>query len=282
MDEQENILQTAARELPTPSELATVEDHTGGVLKRLIALPAAMKLQEVDVSAHNAHPTRVEGSATFTEADSFLAYVNRHADPARTVVWASFDPRTYKLSFAAVFDEHAKDGTPGWRKHRATYAPAPSVEWGMWTGNNGPDKAKAQFDFALFIENNAADITGTPTEADMLKMATEFQARQDQLVKSAVRLQSGGVDMTYVSTDDAQTVEHMKLFDEFHIAIPVFWGVTTAELLKAKLRYRTPQGKPVFWYELQRPDKAHEQAARDMLQRVRDGIGEVPLLMGSL
>lgn len=283
MDEQENIAQTLVRELPTATiitNLASQDSPDAQVSAVVIAVPSAQKLETLDLEKYRQHPTRADGTAKFAEPDSFLAYVARHSKPDTTVIWCDFNPRTFALSFTAVFDDHGQ--APGWRKHRAVYTPAPSVEWGIWTGNNGQERAKGQFEFAVFLENNHDDITGTPTSVDMLKMATEFQARQDQLVKSAVRLQSGGVDLTYVSTDDAATVEHMKLFDEFHIGIPVFWGVTTAELLKAKLRYRTPNGKPTFWYELQRPDKAHEAAARDLILRIREGIGGLPLLMGQL
>lgn len=279
MDEQENILQTAARELPIAKEMALITPGNEGPAAVVFAVPVGQRLETIELEKYRFNPTRADGTAKFSSVGSFLAYVDRHSIHFSTVVWADFDPRTYKLSFTAVFDDHSGTGA-GWRKHRAVYTPAASVEWGIWSGANR--KVQSQVDFALFIEDNAADINGMPSEADMLKMATEFEARQDMRLKSAVRLQSGGVRMEYVDTDDAATVQHMQLFDSFHIAIPVFFGADTAEKIKAKLRYRIQSGNVSFWYELQRPDKAHERAAHDMIERVREGIGGLPLLMGSL
>lgn len=282
MEEIENIAQTLARELPQATQLAAIGDpetHGAAPSALLFNLPAGQKIETVDLEKYRAHPSRADGTAKFSEAESFLAYVKRHASTDSTVVWCDFDPRSYALSFTAVFDDHALTAA-GWRKHRAVFKPAPSVEWGIWTGAN--KKPMAQVEFAEFLENNHEDITGTPTSTDMLQMATQFEIRQDQALKSAVRLQSGGVELQYIANDDTQTVERMKLFDEFRLGIPVFWGNTTGEMLKAKLRYRQQQSKVTFWYELQRPDKAHEQAAREMIQRVRDGIEGLPLLMGNL
>jgi uncharacterized protein YfdQ (DUF2303 family) len=275
--ERENIAQTLARELPTAHllEAPDVADHL-----LLVSVPKSHQVERIELEKFADAPRRIVGSATMDEPQAFIDYVNRFKNPA-SAVWCKFDPVSYALSFSAVFDEHAP-GKPAWRGHKATYSPALSVEWGVWTKNNGSQKAQSQADFALFLEQNYLDITGTPTSEQMLQMATQFEARQDQVLKSAVRLQSGGVELSYVGTDDAATIEKMKLFDEFHLGIPVFRGSKTAEQMKAKLRYRITSGKVVFWYELIRPDKAHEQAARDLILQVQTGIGEVPVFMGSL
>jgi uncharacterized protein YfdQ (DUF2303 family) len=114
----------------------------------------------------------------------------------------------------------------------------------------------------------------------MLEMATNFVAAQDSVFKSATRLQSGGVTMTYVADPNAETVESMKLFEKFALGIPVFrdggaWG------LFARLKYRLGQGKVTFHYELVRPDRVHESAARNLIEVVKTGLGDVPLLMGT-
>lgn len=273
--EKENIAQTLARELPQ----AKVLESTGidGMLL-MVAVPKNQQLERIDLEKFAPAPRRIVGAATMDEPDSFVAYVNRFKTAA-SAVWCKFDPVSYALSFTAVFDEHAP-GAPAWRGHKASYTPALSVEWGIWTKNNHDIKPQAEF--ALFLEQNHLDISGTPTSEQMLQMATQFEARQDQTLKSAVRLQSGGVELSYVGTDDAATIEKMKVFDEFHLGLPVFRGSKNAELLKAKLRYRIASGTVKFWYELIRPDKAHEQAARDLIKYVQQGVGEVPVQMGSL
>lgn len=276
---QENIAQTLARELPKPSIVQTLStaDEDGAVI--YVAVPNHTKLEKIDGESLLRAPRRTKASTTLTDHPSFLQYVNDHKELA-TAVWCQFDPVTYKLAFNAVIDEIGP-AMPAWRSHKAGFVPTMSNEWTAWTENNR--KVMSQVEFAYFIEEHEDDISavdGYPSSLDMMKMATEFEARQDQGIKSAVRLQNGGVELAYVSNDDAQTIEKMRLFEKFKIGIPVFRGATDGCLLDARLRYRTHQGKATFWYELVRPDRAHEMAAQTMIKTVRDGLNEVPVLMG--
>jgi uncharacterized protein YfdQ (DUF2303 family) len=88
------------------------------------------------------------------------------------------------------------------------------------------------------------------------------------------------VRLEYVDDDDAATLTQMKLFERFQIGIPVFWA-GPAYRIDARLKYRHGSGKVSFWYELIRADRVHEAAAKDLIDRVRAGLGGVPLLMGS-
>ena len=77
-----------------------------------------------------------------------------------------------------------------------------------------------QSEFATFIEDNLPDIAGGdgfPSGTDMQCMAIDFEAKRDMRFKSAIRLQSGGVDLAFVQQEDNGTIEKMKLFDRFAI-----------------------------------------------------------------
>jgi uncharacterized protein YfdQ (DUF2303 family) len=282
----ENIAQTLTRELPKPQVLHTqsLEAEDDAVIH--LAMPNGFKHITVDNEVLRDHPRRTEASAVLTEPDDFIAYVDRHANPS-SVIWTKFDPTTYSLEFTSVIDEHGRD-TAGWRRHKAHYKPQMSIEWNTWVKND--KEAMTQVEFAAFLESQEDDIAhvdGRPTHLEMMKMALEFEARQDQKIKSAVRLQNGGIEMSYIGNDDAETIEKMKVFDKFTIGIPAFRGVKDelgkplGYLIDARLRYRTGQGKVVFWYELIRADKTHELAATTLIRRIQDGVGEVPMFMGS-
>ena len=277
--ENENIAATLNRVLPKPEVLFTDtpngEERFGSITH--VAVPKGFELKAVDNEVVLAHPRRAKATATFTDAESFIAYVKQHTI-AGTTTWCSFDPQTFALSFTTVIDEHDK-GAPGWRKHRAVFEPAMSAEWKAWKGLNA--KPFAQVDFAEWIEAHSDDIAaaeGFPTSLQMLTMATEFQANEDRALKSTVKLQSGGVRLTYIADPDAGTVATMQMFERFAIGIPVFhdgsaWSIT------ARLKYRLSAGKVSFFYELVRPDRVHQGAAKELIKQIRESIG-VPVLMG--
>ena len=275
----ENIAATLARTLPTAAIISSINERGTDQLGLLeIAVPKNFDLKELDFERLLPNPRRTKAIAKFSDARSFIDYVKAHKF-AGTTVWCDFNPQTFALSFAAVIDEHAA-GTPGWRDHRATFSPDMSAEWKAWKGKNSAQFA--QVDFAEWIEEHADDIStanGLPTSLQMLTMATEFQANEERVLKSSVKLQSGGVRLTYIADPDAGTTESMQMFDKFAIGIPVFqggsaWGIT------ARLKYRLNQGRVTFHYELVRPDRVHDGAAKELIQHVTDEVG-VPVRMGS-
>lgn len=279
--EDENIAQTLARELPAPTMVLDTRIAELTFNDRLVHLgvPNGFKIQEIDLERLMPHPRHKNGVASFSDAASFIKYVETHRQ-AGTTVWCKFNPQTFDLHFTAVLDEHSAQNA-GWRGHRATFAPDMSSEWKAWKGKHGT--SFAQVTFAEWIEEHADDVASRdnlPTSLQMLQMATEFQANEERALKSSVKLQSGGVRLTYIADPDAGTTESMQMFDKFGLGIPVFQG-GAAWALTARLKYRLNAGKVSFHYELVRPDRVHEGAAKELINVITAGIGDVPLLMGS-
>lgn len=267
-----NIAETLAAVLPQ----AALIRETGDILH--FAVPANTAIKEFDLEKTLPNPRRMKSKAEFADAESFLAYVLRHRGDG-TVAWCDFNPQTFALSFTAVLDDHAP-GAPGWRSHKAVFAPDMSAEWKAWKGSNS--KPFPQVAFAEWIQEHDEDIAaanGMPSSLQMLEMATNFVMNEERSLKSTVRLQSGGTRLTFIADPDQGTVESMQLFERFALGIPVFhggaaWGLT------ARLKYRNNGGKLSFYYELVRADRIHDGAAKELIAKVRDGLGDVPLLMG--
>ena len=275
---QPNIAETLARVLPVATLLHPKEPVPGDIIQ--VALPAGMTLKDIDTEKMLANPRRTKSTADFADHESFLAYVKRHR-LTNTVAWCSFDPQTFALWFTAVIDDHAPAAVAGWRTHQATFKPAMSAEWKAWKGAN--KNAFDQVPFAEWIQEHEDDIAtanGLPTSLQMLAMATDFVAQEEHALKSAVKLQGGGVRLTYIADADKGTTEDMRLFERFALGIPVFHG-GSAWSITARLKYRIATGKVKFHYELVRPDRVHEHAALELIGKVREGLGDVPLLMGS-
>lgn len=277
-----NLAETLSEVLPKAKIIHEIETGIDGLTIAHAAVPSTSTLREVrvDLEALLPHPRRTKAVASFDAPASFLAYVKRHATP-QSVVWCIFDPQSFALAFEAVFDEHAP-GRAGWRAHRAVMKPDHSAEWKAWKGRNAT--SMPQVTFAEWIQEHEDDITsnanGLPTSLQMHAMATEFVANEERVLKSTVKLQSGGVRLTYIADPDAGTTETMQMFERFAIGIPVFHG-GAAWAITARLKYRISAGKVNFHYELVRPDRVHDGAARELIDEVRAGLGDVPLFMGA-
>lgn len=283
----ENIAQTLARELPT-AKIIHIQGAAGGGGITHVLVPKTFDLKAIDDAALLANPRSNDATASFADGESFLAYVKYHAADGATV-WCDFNPATYALTFTAVFDEH-RPSLPAWRKHRAELKPRLSEEWKAWIGMDGTKHAMHQIEFATWIEDHEKDFAhreGFPTSLQMLEMATAFEATSDKRIRSKTRISSGGIQLEFVDTENQESVEKMRLFERFLIAIPVFWSMPAgaeqsveAWPITARLKYRIAAA-PTFWYELQRPDLVHQAAAVKLIAQIREGLGSVPLRLGA-
>jgi len=272
----DNLAETLARELKAPIEIIGAEDLD----VRRVALPPGWRIEERDDEKLLDAPRRKRASVKLLDAESFIEYMKRHGSLTDSTIWCETDYVAGKVDFLGIINDHGEDATAAaWRDHTATFAPEFSEEWKRWAGNS--DKAFGQAEFANFIDNNLKDITGgdgMPSGTQMLEMAISFEAKQDMRFKSAIRLQSGGVQMQFVQDDDQQTIEKMQMFDRFAIGIPVFWN-GDAYRIEARLRYRVRDGKLTFWYELIRKDKTLEAATKTIIDTIREKTG-TPFFFG--
>lgn len=230
----------------------------------------------IDLEKTLPNPLRKRGTVTLNDADSFIRYTkNQGAADTRIYCETSYSAGVVK--FMGVLNDY--DAQPHWQDFRSIYEPPKSEEWKTWTGNN--KKVMDQMTFALFIEDNLKDIAGeTPSGTQMLEMAKSLEIKHDLRVKSAIRTQSGGINLEFVATDDAATVERMNVFDRFSIGIAPFFN-GQAYKVDARLRYRAANGTVQFWFELIRPDLTLQAATVDMIEAIKTGTG-FPVLMGKL
>lgn len=255
------------------SKIQPVEISNEKHVKR-VALPPQWTLTEKNDEALLQVPNRKHGTIQLDDVDSFIKYITRHIIKDQTTIYCIADYAEGKVSFRAVINDH--NGNPDgqqWRDYVALYTPKASVEWARWLISN--KQPFSQFDFAMFIEDNLADIAaveGMPTGQQLLEMALSFQASQDMKYKSAIRLQNGGVNMSFVQDDDNQTLMNMKMFEKIAIGIPAFWN-GDAYRIDARLRYRVKEGTLRFWYELIREDKVLQDAAETLIIKIKAETG---------
>lgn len=269
---QTNIAETIVREARKPFSIS-------GEYDKFIALPDGWKLEDTEKS--EMQPRRKRGRVELNDTDSFVGYIKRHGSLANCTIWCEANYSAGKVAFKSILNDHGEEETSQqWRDHVAIFSPAYSEEWKRWTTHDA--KTFTQSEFAIFIEDNLKDVAGvpnSPTGAQMLEMAISFEANQDMRFKSAIRLQSGGVQMQFVQDDDAQTLAKMQMFDRFSIGIPVFWN-GDAYQVDARLRYRVRDGKLTFWYELIREDKVLEASTKTLIEKIKAETGQ-PFFFGN-
>ncbi|WP_260927411.1 YfdQ family protein [Novosphingobium sp. 9] len=187
------------------------------------------------------------------------------------------------------------------RRHKARYAFPLSEEWKAWFGQNA--SAMTMGDFAAFLETRIVDVseddvsqwsaqaqsfakanrattpTAIATPTRLVDMSLKFRIYETAESCEAVNLTSGEAQLSFVSDHrdaDGKPVDFPKLFS---ITIPIFARSSVLYRIIARLRYRLQGGKPVFWYELWRPDLTFEAAFNEALDKVKEETA-LPIFAG--
>jgi uncharacterized protein YfdQ (DUF2303 family) len=231
------------------------------------------------VEKANPEPNRKRGTVTLKDLDSLLLYC-ADQDMVGSSIGATqlgyiyADPDQRKIT--AVFNDHRAPDAPGWRDHRAEYKAEFTPEFASWIGKN--KHQFSQTEFAEFIEDNMADITA-PAATAMLEMATTIQAKTDINFASAKRLQNGQVQLQYTESIDARAGANgaMEIPKEFNLGLRIFKNGAGYKVT-ARLKYRLHGGTIKFWYELDRVERAIEDAFSGYVATLREQSGYVVLL----
>lgn len=232
-----------------------------------------------DVESLLGNPVRKRGITKTTETDSFINFLDKHADPLASMIYADINYEASNVNLVAVINDHAATKA-NWGDFRCGFSPKISVEYGRWASANG--KHFSQAEFASFLEDNLGDIAsldGFPTGAQMLQMALAFEANSDKKFRSKINLQSGGVQFEFVEDETKNTRTTMVAFERFMLGIPVFDGSTDAYPIEARLKYREKDGSLKFWFELIRLDRVFKTATQTELDKISSRLS-IPIIKG--
>lgn len=272
----------------TPIEALAVADQLATSLAATMAprelgqtvwlpLPDGYTLHDMTAKRDQREPFdhRKRGTAQLLDLPSFITYCKDQTQVEQGYIYANTDTR----SFTAVFNDY-HDRFAGWRDHRAHYVAAFTPEFRRWQDNNGPSKAKNQTEFAEFIEDNFADLV-PPYAQQLLDVATTIQAKTDINFSSAKRLDNGQVQLGYTEVIDARAGADgaLTIPREFELGLRLFKN-GEAYKLRARLKYRLASGAVKFWYELDRPERAIEDAFAGYIATVQEASG-YSVLIGS-
>jgi uncharacterized protein YfdQ (DUF2303 family) len=209
-------------------------------------------------------PRRKTGTVQLSDLASFNVFVADQGTPESTYVYANPDTRT----LTAVLNDHeGNGGGPGWRDLRAVYTAELSREFDTWMkGNKAP---MDQESFAIFLEDNIADVC-EPSGETLLAIALTLQAKTEVNFSSARRLDNGQVQFAYTENIEARAGAGLvEIPREFTIGVRLFKNGEGYKV-RARFKYRLMAGKVKFWYELDRPENAIEDAFKAYVDQARE------------
>lgn len=239
-----------------------------------LTLPDGYDVKDITDAIEAAQPyrNRTQGVTYLGDVPSLLAYCADQIAQHFGYVYADPDART----ITAVFNDQRDPEVAGWRDHRAHFAAVYTPEFKKWIEHN--KKPMTQGDFAEFIEDNFVDLQGTDAQT-LLNVATTIQASTGINFNSARRLQDGQTQLTYNETIDAKAGADgsLKIPQTFTLGMRIFKNGEGYKLT-ARLKYRMASGSVKFWYELERPERAVEDAFAGYVEQVREKSGYVVLI----
>lgn len=190
-----------------------------------------------DITDPHRLPPHAAARIVVDDRDSLQNYVNRFST-RDTVILADYDAGT----ITAQLDWHppSDQDTPsngGSLKHSAQLVLRPSEEFKRWNAF-ATGGLKSQADFALFLEENAADIW-QPEPTEMLELARDLEAASGQTFKTRTRLENG--DSALVFESETKVTSRVQPPREFTVHIPLYQG-EEPEALQALFRWRASSG----------------------------------------
>jgi uncharacterized protein YfdQ (DUF2303 family) len=205
---------------------------------------------------------RKSGTVILTDIDSFILYVKEQAAENEGYIYADVEA----MSLTAVFNDY-RSTDAGWQDYRAVYKAELSREFANWKRLDR--KPMEQEDFAIFLEDNIADVIN-PSGDQLLRVALTLQAKTTVDFSSARRLDNGEVQLAYTEHIDARAANgSIEIPREFAIGMRLFKN-SEGYKINARLKYRLGAGKVKFWYELDRPDNAVEDAFKQYVTKAAE------------
>lgn len=252
--------------------MALEPQHAGD--HHYVVLPPGYTRQDITDAMEKARdePYRKRGTIRLLTIASLIAHAKDQGCEPTGYIYADPDSR----EIVAVYNDHKHGDHPGWRDHCAVFKAEYTPEFSLWINNNGHERARQQVEFASFIEDNIADIA--EGGSDLLTVATTLQAKTEVDFKSARRLDNGQNQLTYVENISATAGANgaLSIPSRFDLAVRIFKNGDRYKI-GARLKYRLGSGHVKFWYELDRPHIAVEDAFAGYVDKVATESGYTTL-----
>ncbi len=273
---------------PIPDNVKTLLDagaaHARTVITEAGCAPVVIIPQGYKAEALTLPPEKIERSIGFADVESFAAYVNKFIQPGTLLLATVSDTDCKIVAHIDHHDQAVLEGssrTRKWSSHIATLVCVQTREWKTWIGHNGEANKFSQVEFAQFLEDNER-VFRSPDAAGLLELVLTLQGKSNVRFNAAHRLQSGGAKLDYeedVELKGGVGTGQIDIPTELTCAIVPFENGPQPYAVRSRLRYRIASRQIVFWYETITPHLTLRDAAKAVMDSVREKV-KAPLLIG--
>ncbi|OWU83829.1 hypothetical protein ATO6_15480 [Oceanicola sp. 22II-s10i] len=228
-------------------------------------VPAGHQL--IDHSDPFRMPPYIHQQVVVDDRASLVAYANRFSDD-RSIILADINAGTIK----ACLDWHTANqgdtpnaAQPG--KHSVTLKLQDSEEYARWDKMEGGMHAQA--DFAMFIEENVADVED-PDHSTLLEICRDLEATQGTVFRSGVRLENGDRSFTYET--ETKVKGTLSVPTEITLAIPLYHGEDPVTI-RAKFRFKVSGDGLLLGFRWHRVEYQRQATFRAMAFQAAEETG---------
>lgn len=222
-------------------------------------------------------PAAVRQKIDLDTIESFIDYVLQfgHIDSA---IFAAVTSSA--ITLVGIIDYHSNEGIAKRCGHVAEFVAKPTQEWLAVVGLHR--KEISQEEFALFLEEHHR-LFILPAGSDLLELVLNLQGKSNVAFTSMRRLQNGANQLMYEEEVElkgggatSMLAGTMELPSVLRLAVPPFEGESPYEI-EVRLRYKISGRRLTFSLEMIRLHAIVRDAARIMLERVKEKVSAVPI-----
>jgi len=253
-----------------------------GTDRPMVYTPDGMEL--IGIERFQDQPYRHCGDFTTTRIQSFIDYVIAHKE-GRTQLFVNDTGMVAQAAFDHYMQgETVEESATGWREHTTSLTMEQTPEWSaLVVGSRNKGVQFTQREFQDFMSDWSHVITFKDGDEKDVPTQRVYQAVQKLEIKKTdtathedkdYRVSRGKLEELDVKGADSDLPATM------HLACPTHIGLEPT-VVECRLLVLAGENKVALGYRVMALEKILDESAKDFAAKIKAGVGNLPLWMGS-